>query len=87
MTSRKMGKYQEREKLTNLPYTIVGSNSLPKPIQSLTLKGAGLKAIAEQVGDEDLVHIEMWEDYTERGAHTKYYQRISVSKWEEKKND
>ena len=68
------------EELENLPYTVIGHTAIPSPTMHIALTGKGLKSIADQVEDEDTVHIKMWSDYSNEGASAKHYQRITVSR-------
>lgn len=76
----------EREIQSDMPYTIVGSTSMPQPIHTLTLTAAGIKELAERTKPTDLVKIEQWQDYTDRGEHVRYYQRFVILRDTEAEN-
>lgn len=66
-----------------LPYTIVGHSSVPKPKIHITLTAKGIKAIAEQCEDGDYIYIDIWEDITDHCNSLKYHSQITVVKPEE----
>ena len=63
--------------IKNLPYTIVGGTGKPKPINSILLTAEGIKAIAKEVKEGEMVRIKEWCDYTEECENVKHYLRIT----------
>ena len=72
----------------DLPYTVVGHTPIPSPTLAITLTGAGIKALAAQITDDDRVRIKEWADCSDEGRKERYYQRITIirKKPEEAKN-
>jgi len=74
---------KKETELENLPYTIVGHTSPPKPELSILLTGEGIKAIAERVTNNDRVRITVWSDYNNECEKQNSYQKFTILKEQE----
>lgn len=72
----------KEEPIKNLPYTVVGGTSIPNPSNSILFTAKGIKAIAEQVEEGDLIRYKEWKDVTEEGENVRYYSRWTIIKKE-----
>lgn len=66
------------KKFKNLPYTIVGGTSLPRPKMRIVLTGEGIKEMAKQIKKTDSVEIVQWADCNKEADEMRYYQRIAI---------
>ena len=72
--------------LDNVPYTVVGETSLPKPKNSILFQVGGLRKIIENMADEDLLRYESWEDFLNEETKNYYSRWTHISKDYESKN-
>lgn len=75
-----MSKAYDEKPAVDQPYTVVSHTAIPHPVASILLTGKGIKALAAQVGDDDMVRIKHWSDFTDEGNTERYHQRITILK-------
>lgn len=66
----------------DLPYTVVGHNAIPVPVQQILLTAEGIIELAKRVEPKDFVRIKNWADFTERGDKVRYFQSITIIRGE-----
>lgn len=71
--------------IKDLPYTVVGSTSIPTPKNSILFTAKGIKAIADKAEEDDLIRYEAWNDVTEEGNNVKHYSKWTIIKKEKEK--
>lgn len=64
----------------NLPYTVVGHTSIPKPILSILLTAEGIKELAKRTKKGDMVRITEWSDVSEECYKESHYGKITIIK-------
>ena len=64
----------------NMPYTVVGYSSTPKPHLSILLTAEGIKELASRTEKGDMVRITEWSDITDECQKENHYQRITIIK-------
>lgn len=74
-----MSKFEEISQ-ENLPYTVVGHTSTPKPMLSILLTAEGIIELAKRVEKGDMVRITEWSDYTSKCENQRCYGDITILK-------
>ena len=70
-------------RIENLPYTVISGTSTPVPRKRFCFTGEGIKAIAEQISNEDTVVYTSWADYSNECKMVRYYSKWTVIKHDE----
>ena len=69
----------EEKEIKNLIYTVIGSSNKPNPFH-ICFKGSGLKFIANQIENDDIVTYKTWEDVSDEGNSKRYYSKWTIKK-------